>query len=96
MPSELAASVSTDPWEQRWGVHTGGAGVWEEPAASPIWWLCPPAAPPAPPACPPLWCQEGLSGEGGGGGMPDVSATLGGLVCVNCFSSTVWSAGLGG
>lgn len=27
-----------------------GAGMWEEPAAGPIWWLCPPA-PPAPPAC---------------------------------------------
>lgn len=44
-------------------MHIGGAGAWEEQAAGPIWWLCPPA-PLAPPDCLARWCQEGLSGEG--------------------------------
>lgn len=43
-------------WELQLGwvcVHPGAAGMWEEPAAGPIWWLRPPASPAATATGPP-------------------------------------------
>lgn len=79
------------PWEQtgrRMCVYWG-AGMWEEPAASPIWWLCP-ATLPTPGR---RGSVEKVGGEGAG--LLWAGVWLWGVL-VGFVSAPLWGAGLSG